>query len=326
MTSICDIPSDIFINHITTYINLYDVGKLTSVSKSIYCHKEELLINLINYNVFLKTNIYISPYEITNIIKKSHFTYQSFLLILEGMCNKKRDITHQSLLRILEGSYSKDENTIVHELTNVDTSIESINSTFKIFQILKTCAIIINSECNMRYGVLITELMLVYFDEVFKKRFNMKTFNPSIIRFCFHQAKCNWHTIDINPYYIYENMNYVLHSKRSFQYRQNIENRLNILLEDSYENQEETIKFLLNVMQYGDMSRKIYVFYEIVKYMNAIYDHIYLSNRIINLCIDKINQFRPEILKCTKNTPIFMKKIIFEEFDKFIEINHNVKK
>lgn len=302
MTNLCDIPSDIFINYITNNINLSIVEKLTSVGKMMYCKKEELLKNLVISNIFLQTNIDISPDDLIDTINKSHFTFQSFQHILEGICNR-------------------DRNSIEFKFTNVQTSMESINSTFKIFQLFKKSTNIIYREYNIQFGHLVSKLLLDYFDEVFKKRSGLTKFNMTIIRFYFHNVNCNWHIIDINPYYIYENMNHILQSKRSYIYRQNIENRINICIDGSYENQEETVRFLAYLMCYGDTIRKVYIFYEIVKYMNTIHKHISLNNKMTLMCYEKINELRSDSATCMNKLPVFFKKVVYEEFDNFLELN-----
>lgn len=296
MTSICNIPHEIFINHIATNINLSQVETLTSVSKEWYRQKEEIVNNIIHSDEFLRTCI--APDELISMIKKSHFTLKSFQCVLNGLCG-----TH-------EFSFS---------LAKRSTTTESINNSFRIFQLLKKYAIAI--DCRTQILNKISDLLVDYFDELFKQRSSYKKYNSSIIGSYFRKEDCDWHTIDINPYYIYENMNYILSSCRSFLYRQNIENRIKILMIDSYENQGKTLKFLMSLMNYGDMGRRIYIFYEIVKYLNDIYPSKYLGDKIARMCRMKIEEFRPDIAKSTKNVPVFLKKAVMAEFDKFLELN-----
>jgi len=303
MTSFSDIPNEIMVNNIAKNLDLSGIEKITSVSKTFYDQKEELVNAIINSDEFLQS--YTHKDDILNIIKKSHFTPQSFLRIFDGICNR-------------------DKNAITFEFTNVETSKESIDNTFNIFQLFKCCTNIIQIKYNLQYGHLISKLLVDYFNELFKKRSGLKKFNASIIGFYFHNTNCDWHIIDINPYYIYENLNNMLQSSRSFLYRQYIENRTNILMDGEYDHQQYTLKFLMNIMNYGDISRKTYIFYEIVKYMNAIREHNIFNEKTIKACMNKIHELRYLITENIHNKiPKYFKEIVFEEFDKFLEMNRD---
>lgn len=310
MITICDIPHDILINYIVTNINVPTVEKLALVSKTMYCQKEELVKISIDTNVFVPTYTRINSDELLTVIKKSHFTYQSFEQILKAICNK-------------------DKNAITVDFTNVETSEESINNSFRIFQLLETYAI--ESECNASIGNVISELLIKYFDELFKKRSRLKQFEASLIGYWLRNDIFNWHKIDINPYYLYENMNYMLLKKRSFNLRKNIESKTMIVLKDIYKYevnnllfQKETLIFIAHIMNYGCIDDNIYVFYEFIRYINNInhfHQHCYLPDYAIQIFILKINDFRHWITHHTVNTPAFFKKIIYTEFEKFLEMN-----
>ena len=289
MTSICDTPRDIFMNNIATNFNISTVENMSLVK------------NLIESNAFLQGNSKISSDELIYAINHGHFTFQSFQEILEAICKQDNDAIDAITF------------------TDVKTSIESINSTFKIFQLFKECAI--NSESNAHVKNVISDLIMSYYDELFKKRSGFNKFESSTIEFCFRCDNCEWHNIDINPYYLYENMNHMIQSDRSVYFRQIMENKTSILMNDTYKNQVETISFLAHMMGYGNICSRIYVFYEMVKYMNDINKHSYLPGKVNEMCITKINEFRPIITKCTYKTPAFFKKIVLEEFDIFIKMN-----
>ena len=310
MISICDFPHDIFINHIITNIKVPIVENLASVSKTMYCQKEELVKISINSNVFVPTYTQINPDDLLNVIKKSIFTYQSFQQILESI-------------------RKKDKNAITVDFTNIETSEDSINNTFRIFQLLETYAI--ESQCNASIGNIISWLLINYFDELFKKRSGFKTFDSSVIGYCLRNENLNWHKIDINPYYIYENMNYIPLKKRSINFRQNMENESGFIMKDIYKYQVkhlafqvETLSFIIHITTYGYNDDKVYVFYELIRYINNITDfhhHCYISDNVIMICISKINDFRYQIRKNIDKKPAFFKKIVITEFDKFLEMN-----
>ena len=304
MTSFCDIPHEIFINHIAMNIQLSNVEILTSVSKEWYGKKEEIVKNIINSDAFLRT--YASPDELIDTIKKSDFTFKSF----------------EGILNAIHG-HNIEEISFTRSKLALATTTNCINSTFRIFQLFKKLAI--DTRCSTQLLNKISDLLVDYFDELFKQRSSYKKYNSSIMGSYFRKEDCDWHTIDINPYFIYENMNYILCSCRSFLYRKNIENKIKILMINSYENEGKTLKFLMNLMNYGDMGRRIYIFYEIVRYLNDIYPSKFLGDRIARLCKMKIEEFRPDIAKSTKNVPIFLKKVVFSEFDRFLELNKSIK-
>jgi len=316
MTSICDIPHDIFNNYIVTNINVPTVEKLASVSKTMYCQKEDLVKISINSNVFVPTYTRIHHDDLLNVIKKSHFTYQSFQQILEAIRNK-------------------DKNAITVDFTNIETSEESINNTFRIFQLLETYAIESQFNANienMRQVSDISVLLVNYFNEIFKARSGLKKFDSSVIGNCLRNDIFNWHKIDINPYYIYENMNYMLQKRRSFQLRQNMENKICVIMKDIYNYevkplvfQVDTLNFIMHITNNGCNSDKIYTFYEFIRYINDINDfhkHCYLPDEVSQKCIAKINDFRYHVTKNFEKKPAFIKQIIFEEFDKFIDMNN----
>jgi len=299
MTSICDIPRDIFMNNIATNFDIPTVENLASVSNAY--QKKELVKNLIETNVFLQENSDISSDDLIYAINHGYFTFQAFQDILEAICKQDKDAI------------------VAITFTDIETSTDSINSTFKMFQLFKECAI--NSESSAHIKNVISDLLMSYYDELFKKRSGFNKFESSTIGYCFRSDNCNWHNIDINPYYIYENMNHMIQSNRSFNFRQNMESKTSILMNDTYKNQVETISFLAHIMGYGNICSRIYVFYEMVKYMNDINKHSYLPGKVNDMCITKINEFRPIITKCTYKTPAFFKKIVLEEFDIFIKMN-----
>ena len=311
MTSICDIPHDIFNNYIVTNINVPTVENLASVSKTMYCQKEELVKISINSNVFVPTYTRINPDDLLNVIKKSHFTYQSFQQILEAI-------------------RKKDKNAIMVDFTNIETSEESINNTFRIFQLLETYAI--ESGCNASIGNVISWLLINYFDEIYKKRSGLKKFDSSVIGYCLRNDNFNWHKIDINPYYIYENMNYMPLKRRSINLRQNMEKQSGFVMQDIYKYQVtphvfqvETLDFIMHIMQYGCNGDKIYAFYEFIRYINNINDfhqHSYLPDNVLKMCVSKIKDFRYQITKYAEKNPAFFRKIILGEFDKFIDMNN----
>lgn len=286
-------------NNIATNFNISTVENMSSVSSAY--QKEELVKNLIASNVFLQENSDISSDDLICAINHGHFTFQDFQDILEAICKQDNDAI---------ASFT---------FTDVETSVDSINCTFKIFQLFKECAI--KSESNAHVKNEISDLLMSYYDELFKKRSGFNKLEPSTIGFCFRCDNCEWHNIDINPYYLYENMNHMIQSDHSFYFRQIMENKPSILMNDTYKNQVETVSFLAHIMGYGNICSRIYVFYEIVKYMNDIHKHSYLPGEVNEMCITKINEFRPIITKCTYKTPAFFKKIVLEEFDIFIEMN-----
>jgi len=301
MTSIRDIPRDIFMNNIATNFDISTVENMSSVSNAY--QKEELVKNLIESNVFLQENSEISSDDLICAINHGYFTFQDFQEILEAICRQDKD----AIAAIT--------------FTDVETSADSINGTFKMFQLFKECAI--NSESSAHVKNVISDLLMSYYDELFKKRSGFNKFESSTIGYCFRSDNCEWHNIDINPYYLYENMNHMIQSDRSFYFRQNMENKPSILVNDTYKNQAETISFLAHIMGYGNTCSKIYVFYEMIKYMNDIHKHSYLPDKVNEMCITKIKEFRPIIEKCTYKTPAFFKKIVFEEFDIFLNLKMN---
>lgn len=299
MTSICDIPRDIFMNNIAANFDISTVEKFSLVSNAY--EKKELVKKFIESNVFLQENSKISTDELIYTINNGYFTFQAFQDILEKIC--KQD------------NYAIDAITFA----DVKTSIENINNTFKIFQLFRECAI--NSKSSAQIKHVISDMLIRYYDELFKKRSGFNKFESSTIGYCFRSDNCNWHNIDINPYYLYENMNHMIQSNRSFYFRQNMENKSSIIINDTYKNQVETIEFLANIMSYGNIFSKIYVFYEMVKYMNNIHKHSYLPCKVNEMFIIKMKEFRPIITKCTHKTPLFFKKIVLEEFDTFIKMH-----
>lgn len=305
MTCFTDIPSDLFIN-IYKNINLLDVDKITSVSNTFYCQKKEIIKNIIDSNVFVQKYSNISTDNIIYNIEKSYFTFNTFQKILDGICNK-------------------DRNAISIKFTNVETSTESIDSTFKIFQLFKKYSIVIYEESKMQFGSIITELLLDYFDELFKKRIGLDTLKKSIIMFTFHNSDCMWHNININPYYICENLNIKLNFHNSPKFRKNVKNRISIRMDDTYKNQQETFEYFIKICN-NESDNMIYVFYELIKYLNDINHHINLHKIIIKSILSKTKDFRDKI---TNNNfkkykiDFFMKKAVLEEFDIFIDNNKN---
>lgn len=157
-------------------------------------------------------------------------------------------------------------------------------------------------------------MLIAYFKILFKKRNNTNITNENIVTNLI--SNNIWHDIDINIYYFYENYSFILLSNRSYGLKKYMENNTNIMINNNSKFSTNTLTFIMKFMNYGDMYRKVYCFYEIVKYLNFFYEQI--PAKMKRACCERIDSFTPIINDETKGgIPIFLKKNVFVEFDKF---------
>jgi len=289
-----DIPRDIIIYHISNTLGLSDIAKVAIACKSTSSYITDIGKNIgANYNSTIN-HISDNGFDIMKQVKHSIFNIREFDNIID--CIKKNKIS---------------ELIINYDQKYIDTSSKCMNATFKIFQLFQKYA---ENENNSMAIKTVSKMLIEYFKVLFKKRNNTSVSNEYIVTNVILNKI--WHNIDINVYYIYENYNFILLSNRSYGLKNYMEKYTNVMLNDNSEFSSNTLSFIMLFMNYGNMYRKTYCFYEIIKYLNIFQGK--LHTKMKKTCCERIEVFTPIINENTKKFPVYFKKNVFIEFDKFV--------
>lgn len=311
-----DIPIDLVVNHIGNNITFADVSNLSLVSKNfrtnIKSYVPHLISNIISNNYafgYYKNELDV---DIVNDVKKSALSFLQFEKIVQAIRNI--DVTAISL--------EFDRNT-------VDTSAESINATFKIFQMFALESDSFNKELTFAFIEAFTKSLSNYFIAVFQARNNISQYSePYCIHHVLNKSATNgWYKVNINVYFLYENYNLLTLSKRSYQFKNYIENNTDIIINNHIRRNRHTLMYLMTLMKSGMVKEKLYCFHEIMKLIN----HIYASKKekeslvgerdvFTTTCLRKINEFKIDMVEFSSSLPCYFKKSILAEYDRFIEI------
>lgn len=288
-----EIPRDIIIYHITNNLELSDIAKIAISCRSTACYVSDTDTNLTKSYDSTISYIGNNGTDVIKEVKNSIFNIREFDDIIDRI---KKNNTHKLII-----NYDK---------KYIDTSSKGMNSTFKIFQLFQKYAENTNNSMAIKT---VSNMLIQYFKILFKKRNNTSVTSENIVtNVILNQI---WHNIDINLYYIYENYNFILLSNRSYGLKKYMESYTNIMLNDNLQFSSNTLYFIMIFMRYGNMYRKVYCFYEIIKYLNIFHDK--LSTKLKNVCCERIETFTPDINENTKHFPVYFKKNVFVEFDKF---------
>lgn len=312
-----NIPIELILYHIGKDLSFYDIANLACSDKNFKSSINELVDIVINNNDIF--TIYKEKYgdDIIENIKNSAINIYEFEDTMKAIRNN--DIS----------SISFDFNK-----KYINTSIESINATFKIFQIFQLEAEKSNDEISYTLMNHITNLLLNYFHALFQTRNNVRDYNDSYITpFMLKNTDDNngWHKIDINIYFLYENYTLIQTSKRSFNLKCYMENNINIVHNEINEQIYNTMRYLMMLMSIGNLQEKVYCFHEIMKLLNYIYSKNTQSNYFLKyknftiVCLRKINEFKEYLTANSSELPNYFKKSVFAEFDKFIDITNDPK-
>lgn len=312
-----DIPIDLLIHHIGNNIAFTDVTNLTLVSKSLYANMQSniphLFANIIRNNYALDFYLNELEFDIIDDIKKSALSFLKFEETMQAI--RTNDVSSIS--------FEFDKKT-------VDTSVESINATFKIFQMLAMESESFDEELTIAFIEAFTKALLQYFRALFQARNNVSNYDESYqVHNILNKSGTNgWHKVNINVYFLYENYNLLMASKRSYKFKSYIENDTNIIIINNHIRRNRyALMYLMTLMSNGTFQEKVFCFHEIMKLLNYIYALQKEKNSFSNecevftsTCLRKINEFRTYITENSTLLPQYFRKCIFAEYDRFIEI------
>jgi len=310
-----NIPIELILYHIGKDLSFYDIANLVRSDKNFKSSINELVDVVINNNDIF--TIYKEKYgnDIIENIKNSAINIYEFEDTMKAIRNNNIS------------SISFDFNK-----KSIQTDITSINATFKIFQIFQLEAEKSNDEISYTQMNQITNLLLNYFHALFQVRNNVRDYNDSYITpFMLKNTDDNdgWHKIDINIYFLYENYTLIQTSKRSFSLKCYMENNTNILFNENPTRIYDTMKYLMMLMNIGNLQEKVYCFHEIMKLLNYIYSNNKQSNYFLKykyftiVCLRKINEFKEYLTENSSELPNYFRKCVFAEFDKFIDLTND---
>lgn len=275
------------------------------ILKNIRSNIYELFQNNVKKDKFLNDYSTLNEIDFIDVIQKSSFDIVTFTKVCDAIIeNDETDMT-----------------ITFHD--NIHTNIENINATFQIFQILKIFGeshkfFWHGSESNVH---IITQSMLHYFQAVFKKRTNLlhHVFNENILTSYLENKDTNWSDIDINIYFIFEQFN-LPSSYESLQiFKTYLINRTNILLNKPF-HQIYTLEFLNKLMGSCGQHNGLYIYYEILKYINIVYDTnvLYLTENTISSLLNHTKDIKKDVDHILSNCPKFFEQNINKEIDCFI--------
>ena len=221
------IPKDILINMLIPKLTLNNIVSLICVNRNYFNQKYTIYDTYIQS---IRSDSYrFIPYNLTNIIKDSSFTYELFDNIYKNIkyTTRLRGIDFRPLVFIAENTPYQDYHDQGY-----------LNNNFQIFQILKSLSLS-NKNCTKEIGVLITYYMHFYMHQLYFKRNNAILDNKLIydddldyddrdirddLIDCFKDEVCsscnfynmfgdNWEYSHLNLYNIYENMSCLTQKK-----------------------------------------------------------------------------------------------------------------
>jgi len=304
VASLNTIPHDIFELHIASNMNMTDIVKMACVAKA-YQDKDKYIMDILKKNKFIRDYAKEHIIDIVALVNTSSFCFQLFESFLEYI--------QMDNVEYLEYWPS----------INTKTSSQNIVSTIQVFQLLQSYAI--EENCSNMTTRSISMYLMNYFKNVYITRTRCRDFNETILR-NFILFSNEWHLVNINLYTIYENYNSLLSSKRSFSFKQYLENNENNIIDCRFiDDYSDSLQFLMNIMKYGgNKINKTYCFYEIIKLLNNVQTNNSkkFTALFIETVVNKIKEFQPDINKI--NIPLYFKKKVFEEFEKFLENNKKI--
>jgi len=298
--SIQDIPLDVFSNNIVSFMNIFNIIKMSCVSKTYIKDQEEYINMIINKNDFFKKYGTQLCLNIVSLIKNSIFSFQLFECYIEYIENDRID-------------------DLNYQIDNINISQQTIVSSIKVFQLFMSYAIEINCTSITQYYI--SKHMVKYFKQTYNLRSGFREYDEIILRY-FILYSDDWHLINFNIYTLYENYNLLSSSNRSFLFKQYLEyNKTNIIYKYHDFDYQEVLNLLIEVMKYGcDKIKKAYCFFEIIKFLNNMQENSYkFSDIFIETAIKKIIEIGNDIKKL--NISRYFKKHISKEFQKFIDFN-----
>ena len=186
-----------------------------------------------------------------------------------------------------------------------------------------------DKELTFAFIEAFTKSLLKYFSALFQARNNVSNYEESYhIHHILNKSNINgWHKVNINVYFLYENYNLLTASKRSYNFKNYIENNTNIIINNHIRRNRYTLVYLMTLMSNGTLQEKVFCFHEIMKLLNYIYSFQKEKNSFSHecdvftaTCLRKINEFRMYITENSSLLPQYFKKCIFAEYDRFIEI------
>lgn len=315
-----DIPIDLIVNHIGNNITFADVSKLTLVSKNlrtnIKSNVPHLISNIISNNYgfgYYKNELDV---DMVNDIKKSALSFLQFEEAIQAIRN----------IDVTSISFEFDKKTI-------DTSDESINATFKIFQMFALESESFDKELTFAFIEVFTKSLLKYFSAVFQARNKISQYSePYCINHVLNKSATNgWYKVNINVYYLYENYNLLTASNRSYKFKSYIENNTKIIMSSQIKRNSCTLMYLMVIMSSGSVQEKLYCFHEIMKLLNYIYTYktekmslLKDYHKFTTTCRRKIYEFKSFIEENRSLLPCYLRKCFLAEYDMFIEITKDV--
>ena len=313
-----DIPAEVIVNYIGCHISFSEIANLALSCKFL----KEGISDLVD-RFLATTNSFYEFYQkdlridILENIPISVFSIYEFEEIMNGISNSDIKVVCLNF----DNRY-------------IDTSLESINATFKFFQMFQILAELMEELLENGYSSFImdeiTKSLLRYFRELFKDRNNLREYDENVVDafLLTREENKSWHKMNINIYFIYENLILIQLLKHSRHCKWFIEDQKDIIINRFPPCQKYTVVFLVKVFQLAKERNRfeaLYCLYEIIKYVNIITEEdkrdikfFHPKKRFIKSCLKTIGDYQHEMNELSSVSKRF-KEVVTKEFNRFTE-------
>ena len=303
-TTINTIPNDIIMDMIVLNLELSDISKLILSSRYYNNNRDAIYNTVIANDRFLNKNL--NNINLINSIKYSAFSLKLFFEIYD---NIKNNTIRNSSIPFIDVKNNKDFLTA-----------HSIDETFKLYKLLMTFVLY---KKKSQFRNFITTHMIKYFRNIYKYRHpGMKDISKNIFfKLITNSGELKWHMLNINIYYLYENGNLILFANRSYDFKNNMDNFDDGIIDTNDDNSLYTIAFLIKMFEYlKNIEIRIYYMYKIFKYTKFILllnkNFNFKNENFIKVIKNKIEDFKYDIGNDFRSKiPYFIRQKMFIEID-----------
>lgn len=295
---------------IISYCSIRDILNISSSSKSYYVMRENM------YHIFVKNNPFLKQYLqkrkmcLKSTIETSSFTKLQFFKMFDNIDIDKRPQKFQSICHNIE-ELCEDEKAF-------HLSKKAIDSSFELFKIIGSFAM---QKFKFYFKDSITSHLLTYFSNIYDAR------HPRVDNICkdifnnfiTKKDKIAWQLLNVNIYYIYENVNLLKFAKRSCALKNNMINFDEGNIFENPENNLSTIYFTIHMFDFlPSVEIKIYFMYQMFKFVTKIVeDNLMCDSKFITFqktILKKIEIFEFD-LNCQfrSSIPCYMRKMMIEK-------------
>lgn len=288
------LPKDVIVGHIMPYLMITDAIKFAIATRSNIRNSIYMSINSIE---LLKWYSTFKNVDVFNIIYVSSFTFKEFEDVFLAL-NNDIFVTGKIISNVKQQSDMK------------------IEATFQVFQMLQACFI---------YNQSLMPSLIEYFDMTFYENNKIAVNN----RLFDNIEMTGWEKININLYKVYENIQCLTLSLRSYRFCENIKN--NIIIRDEFLYQTESINFLIVCSRsVHDQNIVAYLLLEVFRYLNILYDkfkdehHMFPDTLYSPAFMLGCSVMMMNIRMNSHGTKKLIRERMLEEFDRFEDIVINI--